>query len=97
MNAPVTPRSILKHHVAAIEAWYPLEAVGLPPGGSAAHVGRENALAFLARRRGDLSLLDPAPAETDLGDLPRRPLGIVLVSGPRGREAAESPKIADPP
>ena len=60
-------------------------------------MSRENALAFLARRRGDLSLLDLAQAGIDLGDLLGCPVGIVLVSGLRGREAAAFPKIAEPP
>jgi hypothetical protein len=96
MNAPVIPRSIIKHHVASIEARYPLEFVGLLPRGSVGHVSGENALEFLARRRGDLSLLDLAQAEIDLSDLLGRPIGIVLVSGLRDREAAEFPEIVEP-
>ena len=96
MNAPVIPRSILKHHVASIEARYPLEFIGLLPRGSVGHVSDENALEFLVRKRGDLSLLDLAQAEIDLSDLLGRPVGIVLVSGLRGREAAEFPKIVEP-
>src|SRR4028118_960587 len=95
MNAPVIPRSILKHHVASIEARYPLEVIGLLPSGSVGHVSEENALEFLARRRGDLSLLDLVQAEIDLRDLLGRPVGIVLVSGLRDREAAEFPKIVE--
>jgi hypothetical protein len=58
-------------------------------------VSEENALEFLARRRGDLSLLDLVQAEIDLRDLLGRPVGIVLVSGLRDREAAEFPKIVE--
>ena len=53
------------------------------------------ALEILARRRGDLSLLDLVQAEIDLRDLLGRPVGIVLVSGLRDREAAEFPKIVE--
>jgi len=96
MNAPVIPRSILKHHVASIEARYPLEIIGLLPRGSIGHISDENALEFLARRRGDLDLMSLAQAEFDLGDRLGRPVGIVLVSGLKDREAAEFPKIVEP-
>jgi len=96
MNAPVIPRSILKHHVATIEARHPLRFLGLLPRGAAAHVFDENGLDFLAEKRPGLSLFDLCQAEVDLSDLLGRPVGIVLMSGLRGREAEEFPSLVEP-
>ena len=96
MNAPVIPRSILKHHLATIEARYPLRFLGLLPRGAAAHVFDENGLDFLAEKRPGLSLLDLCQAEVDLAELLGRPVGIVLVSGLKGREREEFPSLAEP-
>lgn len=96
MNAPLIPRSVLRMHLDTIEARFPLRIVGLLPRGAAAHVGAEDALDFLAEKREGLSLLDLAQAEVDLADLLGRPVGIVLRSGLKGREAAEFPRLAEP-
>jgi hypothetical protein len=95
MNAPDINRSILRMHIAAIEAKYPIKIVGLLPRGSVGHVFEDNALDFLAEKRPGLDLFDLAGAEVDLGDLIGRPVGIVLKSGLRGREAEEFPRIAE--
>jgi predicted nucleotidyltransferase len=96
MNVPDVNRSILRMHIAAIEAKYPLKILGLLPRGSVGHVSDDNALDFLAEKRPGLSLLQLAGAEVDLGDKLGRPVGIVLVSGLRDQEAAEFPGIAEP-
>jgi predicted nucleotidyltransferase len=94
MNAPDINRSILRMHIAAIEAKYPIRIVGLLPRGSVGHVFDANALDFLAEKQPGLSLLGLAGAEVDLAEKLGRPVGIVLVSGLRDREAEEFPKIA---
>jgi predicted nucleotidyltransferase len=96
MDAPVINRSILRTHAAAIEAKYPIKIVGLLPRGSAGHVFADDALDFLAEKRPGLSLLGLSEAELDLSERLGRPVGIVLVSGLRGREAEEFPKIVEP-
>lgn len=96
MNAPDINRSILRMHVAAIEAKYPIKIAGLLPRGSVGHVFDDNAIEFLAEKRPGLSLLDLAGAEVDLGDLLGRQVGIVLVSGLKGREAEEFPRLVEP-
>jgi predicted nucleotidyltransferase len=96
MNAPDINRSILRMHVAAIEAKYPIKIVGLLPRGSVGHVFDDNAIEFLAEKRPGLSLLDLAGAEVDLGDLLGRQVGIVLVSGLKGHEAEEFPRLVEP-
>jgi predicted nucleotidyltransferase len=95
MNAPEINRNILRYHIAAIEAKYPIKIVGLLPRGSVGHVFDDNALDFLAEKRPGLDLLDLAGAEIDLGDLLGRPVGIVLKSGLRDREAEEFPRIVE--
>ena len=82
-------------HVAAIEAKHPIKMIGLLPRGSAGHVFEDDALDFLAERKPGLSLLGLAEAEGELADRLGRPVGIVLVSGLRGREAEEFPRIAE--
>lgn len=96
MNMPIPNRSILRMHVAAIEEKYPIRIVGLLPRGGVGHVFDDNALDFLAERREGLSLLGLSGAEVDLADKLGRPVGIVLVSGLRDREAEEFPKIVEP-
>src|SRR5690349_3841200 len=96
MNAPVPHRSIMRQHVSTIEASHPIKILGLLPRGSAAHVFEEGALDFLAEKRPGLSLFDLCQAEVDLGDLMGRPVGIVLVSGLKGREAEEFRRLVEP-
>jgi predicted nucleotidyltransferase len=96
MNAPDVNRSILRMHIAAIEAKYPIKIVGLLPRGSAAHVSDDNALDFLAEKRPGLDLLGLSQAQVDLKELLGRPVGIVLVSGLKGQEAVEFPRIVEP-
>ncbi len=95
MNAPDINRSILRMHIAAVEAKYPIKIVGLLPRGSVGHVFDDNALDFLAEKRPGLDLFGLSGAEIDLGDLLGRPVGIVLKSGLKGREAEEFPRIVE--
>ena len=97
MNRPDINRAILRMHVAAIEAKHPIRIVGLLPRGSVGHVyEQDDALEFLAEKKPGLSLLGLAEAEVDLGDLLGRPVGIVLKSGLKGREADEFPRLVEP-
>lgn len=96
MNAPAFHRSILKHHIASIEAKHPIKILGRMPRGSAAHVVEENALDLLAEKRPGLSLFGLCQAEVDLSELLGKPVGIVLVSGLKGREAEELPRLVEP-
>jgi hypothetical protein len=96
MNVPVVHRPTLKRHVQAIEAKHPLRVLGLLPRGSAAHVFEEDALDFLAEKKPGLDLLGLCQAEVDLAGLVGRPVGIVLVSGLKGREAIELPRALEP-
>ncbi len=96
MNAPDVNRSILRMHIAAIEAKHPLKILGLLPRGSAAHIFDDNALDFLAEKKPGLDLLGLSQAQVDLRELLGRPVGIVLVSGLKGREAIEFPRLLEP-
>jgi hypothetical protein len=96
MNVPDINRSILRMHVAAIEAKHPIKILGLLPRGSVGHVFEDNALDFLAEKRPGLDLFGLAQAEVDLADLLGRPVGIVLVSGLKGSEAVEFPRLVEP-
>jgi predicted nucleotidyltransferase len=95
MNRPDINRSILRMHVASIEAKYPIKFLGLLPRGSVGHVFDDNALDFLAEKLPGLDLLDLAGAELALSDLVGRPVGIVLASGLKGREAEEFPHLVE--
>lgn len=96
MNAPDINRSILRMHISAIEGKYPLKIVGLLPRGSVGHMhDKDDAVEFLAEKGSGLSLLDLARAEIALGDRLGRPVGIVLQSGLKGREAEEFPRLAE--
>ncbi len=96
MNAPDINRSILRMHIAAIEQKYPIKIIGLLPRGSVGHMyDVENAVEFLAHKQPGLDLLGLAGAEVDLGDRLGRPVGIVLESGLKGREAEEFPRLAE--
>ena len=96
MNAPDINRSILRMHIAAIEAKYPIKIIGILPRGSVGHVFDDEAFEFLAEKRPALTLLELAGAEVDLGEKLGRTVGIVLVSGLRDREAEEFPKVVEP-
>jgi predicted nucleotidyltransferase len=96
MNAPDINRNILRMHIATIEAKHPIKIIGLLPRGSVGHVFDDNALDFLAEKRPGLDLWGLAGAEVELSDLVGRPVGIVLVSGLKGREAEEFPRLAEP-
>lgn len=96
MNVPDINRSILRMHIAAIEAKYPIKIVGLLPRGSVGHMyDKEDAIEFLAEKRPGLDLLGLAGAEIDLGDRLGKPVGIVLKSGLKGREAEEFPRLVE--
>lgn len=94
MNAPDTYRTILRHHVATIEAKWPLVVIGTLPPGSAPHVFGDDALSLLAEKREGLSLFGIAGAEGDLSDLLGRPVGIIMVSELSGRDAVDVPASA---
>lgn len=96
MNAPDINRSILRMHVAAIEAKHPIKILGLLPRGSIGHVFADDALEFLAEKRPGLDLLGLAQAEVDLTELLGRQAGLVLVSGLKGSEAIEFPRLVEP-
>jgi hypothetical protein len=96
MNVPDINRSILRMHIAALEAKHPIKIIGLLPRGSVGHVSNDNALEFLAEKRPSLDLWGLAGAEVALSDLLGRPVGIVLVSGLKGREAEEFPRLVRP-
>jgi predicted nucleotidyltransferase len=96
MNVLDINRSILRMHIAAIEARHPIKIIGLLPRGSAGHVFEDNALDFLAEKQPGLDLLGLAGAEVELSDLLGRPVGIVLKSGLKGREAEEFPRLVQP-
>ncbi len=95
MNAPLIPRSILRMHVDTIQERYPLRILGTLPRGSAAPVADDDALEVPAEKRPGLSLPDLCRAEVELGDLLGRPVGIVLVTGLRGREAESFPEMVE--
>jgi hypothetical protein len=57
MNAPDINRSILRMHVATVEAKHPIKIIGLLPRGSVGHMSEDNAVEFLAEKRPGLSLL----------------------------------------
>jgi len=96
MNVPDINRSILRMHIATIETKHPIKIIGLLPRGSVGHVFEDNALDFLAEKGPGLDLLGLVQAEADLSDLLGRPVGIVLVSGLKGREAEEFPRLVEP-
>jgi hypothetical protein len=96
MNAPDINRAILRMHISTIEAKLPIKILGFLPRGSVGHVFDDNALEFLAEKRPGLSLLGLSQAEVDLSGLVGRPVGIVLVSGLKGREAEEFPRLVEP-
>ena len=80
-------------HIATVEAKYPIKILGILPRGSVGHLFHVMGLDLLAEKKPGLSLLSFAGAEIELGELIQRPVGIVLVSGLRGREAEEFPRL----
>ncbi len=96
MNRPDINRSILRMHIAAFEAKHPIKILDLLPRGSAGHVSDDDALDFSTEKRPGLDLWELAGAEVELSDLFGRPVGIVLVSGLKGREAEEFPRLVEP-
>ena len=96
MNAPVLPRDVLRHHVATIEGRHPIKIIGVLPRGSAGHLFDDDGLDLLAEKREGLDIFGLASAENALADLVGRPVGIVLKSGLRDREAEEFPEIVEP-
>lgn len=95
MNAPLIHRDILRLHIAAVEDKFPLRVVGMLPRGTLGHVDEsdERALEFLAEKRDGLTLMGLCDAEIELGRRLGRSVGLVLVSGLKGREAVEIPKL----
>jgi predicted nucleotidyltransferase len=61
-----------------------------------AHRFEDDALDVLAEKREGLDLFGLASAENGLADLLGRPVGIVLRSGLRDREADEFPRLVQP-
>lgn len=96
MYVPEINRATLRAHIAAIEAKHPIKIFGLLPRGSVGHAFEDNAVDFLGKKKPGLDLLRLAGAEIDLSDLVGRPVGIVLVSGLKGREAEEFPRLVEP-
>lgn len=81
INVPDINRSILRTHIATIEAKHPINIIGLLLRGSVGHVFEDNAVDFLAEKRPGLDLWGLAGAEVELSDLLGRPVSIVVVSG----------------
>ncbi|HEV2954691.1 MAG TPA: hypothetical protein VGX95_01115 [Xanthobacteraceae bacterium] len=96
MYVPPIDHDFLRTHVATVEAKYPIKILGILPRGSVGHLFAVMGLDLLAEKRPGLSLLSLAGAEIDLGELIQRPVGIVLISGLRGREAEEFPRRIQP-
>jgi predicted nucleotidyltransferase len=86
----------LRNHAAAVEAKYPIKILGVLPRGSVGHLFAVTGIDLLAEMRPGLSLLSLAGAEIELGELIQRPVGIVLVSGLKGREAEVFPRLMQP-
>jgi hypothetical protein len=98
MNAHVIPSEILKLHIAAVEEKFPLRFIGALPRGCVGHVDEadeadESALELLTEKRDSLTLMGFCSAEIELGRRLGRTLGLVLLSGLKGREAVEIPKL----
>lgn len=96
MNAPDLHRTILKRHIATVEAALPIRIIGILPRGSVGHLRDANGLDLLAEKRPGLDMFDLVEAELRLGELLGRAVGIVLVTGLRDKEAIEFPKIVEP-
>lgn len=96
MNAPFIPPNLLRFHFDAIERKYPLKVVGLLPRGFASHVMSDDALDLLVEKREGLSYVSLSAAELELAEKLGRPVGMVLRSGLKGREAAEADAAVEP-
>jgi predicted nucleotidyltransferase len=96
MNIHHIDRSALRAHLRATEREFPLRFVGLLPRGTAAHVFGDDAVDLLAEKLPGLSLTGLTGAEIDLSKKLKRPVGIVLTSELRGREAQEILAEAQP-
>ena len=96
MNAPDNFKSIVRHHLATVEAKTRLTFIGMLPSGTIGHWSGEDDMEFLAEKRDGLSLLDLTGAEVDLSDLLGQPVRIVLLSELQGRDAIEIPARATP-
>jgi hypothetical protein len=91
VNAPFD-RSILLRHIRDIESAYGLSIIGVLPPNVLSLIGQSDSIAFLAKKKADISLLDLVKAEFDLGDRLDRPTRIILKSGLRGHEAENLPR-----
>ena len=96
MNVHQIDRRTLLAHLHATEEKFPLRFVGLLPRGTAAHVVGDEAIDLLAEKLHGLSLTSLTGAEIDLSRRLQRPVGIVLKSELKGREATEIPASARP-
>lgn len=96
MNVQHIDRRALLAHLHATEERFPLRFVGLLPRGTAAHVFGDDAVDLLAEKLPGLSLTGVTGAEIDLSKRLRRPVGIVLKSELKGREAQEVLAEAQP-
>jgi predicted nucleotidyltransferase len=96
MNIQHVDRKKLLDHLHAVERRFPVHFVGLLPRGTAAHVRDDNAIDLLAEKLPGLSLISLTGAEIDLSQRLKRPVGIVLKSELRGREAQEVLAQAQP-
>lgn len=86
MNKPVIDRSVLRRHIAAIEAAYPIRILGLLPTELSPRVPLDEGVVFLAQKGERLSLLTMAKAQVELSEKLGRPVAIVLRSGLRAAD-----------
>ena len=96
MNVHHIDRRKLLTHLHAVEKKFPLRFVGLLPRGTAVHVFGDDAVDLLAEKLPGLSLTTLTGAELDLSKRLQRPVGIVLKSELKGREAEEVLAEAQP-
>jgi hypothetical protein len=96
MNAPTIHQSILRRHLATVEASHALTFLGILPDGLAGHVASDCGIAFLAEKRAGLDLLGLCEAEAMLADLLGRPVGIILKSAMTEPDAQAVTERLDP-
>jgi len=89
MNIQRIDRRNLLDQLHAVEARIPLRFLGVLPRGTAAHVFGDDAVDLLAEKLPGLSLIGLTGAEIELSQKLKRPVGIVLRSELKGREATE--------